>query len=99
MTAYNKGYRLELRLVKHLREQGMRAHRTPGSKTPVDVWAGADGHSFCFQVQIARYFPPAKLEALKDEAKEFGAIPYIAWRDGKKLVIEELRNEKKSSQP
>lgn len=90
MTNYSKGANFERRLVKHLRSQGMRAHRTAGSHTPIDVIAGADGKCYAFQCQLDKYFEPAKIEALKEEAKQFGAVPYLAWRDGGKLVIKEL---------
>jgi Holliday junction resolvase len=90
MSNYSIGANFERRLIKYLREQGFRAHRTAGSHTPIDVIAGIAGRCYAFQVQIDRYFPPAKIEALKDEAKEFGAIPFIAWREGKELEMEEL---------
>jgi Holliday junction resolvase len=88
MTQYSKGANFERRLIKYLREQGFRAHRTAGSHTPIDVIAGIDGKVYAFQCQIDKYFPPAKIEALKDEAREFGAFPCLAWREGKEIKME-----------
>ena len=90
MTAYSKGANFERRLVNHLRVQGMRAHRTAGSHTPIDVIAGIDGKIYAVQCQIDKQFPPAKIEALRDEAREFGAITYLAWREGKQLRMEQI---------
>ena len=86
MSNYSRGANFERRLVKHLRSQGMRAHRTAGSHTPIDVIAGANGIVYAFQCQLDEYFPPAKIEALKEEAKEFGAIPQLVWRDAKNKI-------------
>lgn len=88
MTNYSKGANFERRLIKHLRAQGCRAHRTAGSHTPIDVMAGIDGRSWGFQCQLEKYFPPAKIEALKDEAQQYGATPVLCWREGKKVEFE-----------
>lgn len=87
---YRAGANFERRLIKQLRSQGMRAHRTAGSHTPIDVMAGAGGKVYAFQCQTDKYFEPAKIEALRDEAKEFGAESWLAWREGKKLMLERL---------
>jgi len=87
---YQAGANFERRLIKYLQAEGMRAHRTAGSHTPIDVMAGANGKSYAFQCQLDKYFPPAKIEALKDEAKEFGAIPNLVWREDRKIVIKEV---------
>jgi len=91
MTSYSKGANFERRLIKYLRAEGHRAHRTAGSHTPIDVMAGIDGHCYGFQCQIDKYFPPVKVEALVDEARQYGAIPMLVWRTEKNSIhFEEL---------
>ena len=89
MTNYSRGANFERRLCKHLIGQGFRAHRTAGSHTPIDVIAGIDGKCYAFQCQLDKYFAPVKVEALIDEAKAYGAIPMLAWRDKGKIVLSE----------
>ena len=92
MTNYDKGANFERRVMKHLRSQGFRVHRTAGSHTPIDVMAGIDGKCYGIQCQIEKYFIPAKVEALMDEAQEYGAVPMLCWRDAKnKICLKEIQ--------
>ena len=94
MSQYSKGANFERRVIKHLRSEGFRAHRTAGSHTPIDVMAGIDGRSYGIQCQLDDYFLPAKIEALKDEAKEYGAVPMLCWRDEHNhICLKEVQDE------
>ena len=82
MTNYSRGAHLERRVVKHFLSAGARwAQRTPGSKSPVDVVALFDKTVVLCQCQISEYFPPGKIEALKEITRYcLYSVAWLAWR-------------------
>ena len=96
-SRYLQGSNFERRVIKSLRKQGMRAHRTAGSHTPIDIMAGSDGRSWGIQSQLDKYFPPLKVEALVDECKAYGAVAMLCWRgdrhDKYKIHFKEVKDE------
>lgn len=87
MTKYERGSHFERRIVKHFLKEGARwARRTPGSKSPVDVVALFDKTVVLCQCQLNEYFPPAKIEALKEITRKcLYSEAWLVWREGNKL--------------
>lgn len=84
-SPYRRGAVFENEVVRHLRELGYFAIRSPNSKSPVDVIAIKHG-SFLIQCKRDGVFPPAEWNALYDMASNVGATPILASRAPRKPV-------------
>ena len=91
-THYQKGARFERAVKKHLEELGYNnVWRTPGSKSAADLIANYLGQfTLLIQCQTEKPFAKAKLERLKKKAQECKWIPAIAYKEDKKIKVEEV---------
>lgn len=89
-THYQKGARFERATKKHLESLGWVVWRTPGSKSPCDLIANFYGQTTIVQCQVAKPFAKIKIKKLKDLALQCGWIPAIAYKEDKKIKVEEV---------
>lgn len=88
MNQYRKGYMFERKLLKLLEKEGGDCIRSAGSHGAVDVIAFYDKKpAHCFQCQLDAYFPPAKIEALKDFCRRHGLNGWLAWNEKGKVKM------------
>ena len=87
MTQYTRGANFERRVIRKLVKDGWDCARTAGSHGAADIWAARAGEFMFIQCQIDNYFEPAKTEALIDLAHRNNSQAWLAWREGKKLVM------------
>lgn len=87
---YQAGANFERRVVKELEAQGWDCFRSAGSHGYADVIALKAGEIRLIQCQLDNYFPPAKREVLIDGARRNGVQGFLAWREGRKLIMEQV---------
>jgi len=96
MRSYQRGYTLELKAVKELREAGYIAVRTAGSRGPFDIIAL--GPSGVRLIQVKRVSRQSFVTLLKEAKKELEQVPSLYgvsrevwfWEAGKGWVVKEL---------
>lgn len=93
MNKYRKGYNFERRIVKHLIAEGYDCARTAGSHGAADIWAARAGEFIFIQAQTDPYFPPAKIEALREMAQRHNAQARLAYTDKGKLIFKDLEDD------
>ena len=82
----------ERKLLKKLLDEGADyVIRSAGSHGAVDVLAYYGNYAHAFQCQLDKYFPPAKIEAIREFGRVTGATVYLAWSDKGKVIIEEAK--------
>ena len=89
-TPYQKGYHFEKRVIAHWSEQGWHCFRSAGSKGCADIIACKAGEVAAIQCQVDKYFAPSKRQALLEFCRENGFEAWLAWRESKKLQMEEI---------
>ena len=88
MTNYQRGYRFEVRVRKHLEAQGWRVFRSAGSRGPADLLALRLGEVMLIQCKANNgYLTPAERQKLVALANELGVIPVIVGKRGRKLEL------------
>ena len=87
-TAYERGYRFEDRVRKHLEGQGWYVIRSGGSKKAADLIAGRGGEIMLIQCKTDGIISTNERQQLKAVAAEFGGTPMLAYRQGCKLIME-----------
>jgi len=99
---YRKGARFERRVKRYLEERGYFVVRSAGSKGKFDLIAvrkEIDGNVEVVGIQcrVSKRLKKGEREALLD-ALEYGIKPAIAYRVGRRLVIEYLKGDDGKSQ-
>jgi Holliday junction resolvase len=92
MTSYSKGRRFEYRVKKHLVETGWVVFRSSGSHGVADLVALRAGEVWLVQCRVNGYMAPVERIGFVEVARELGVVPVIAYREGRTLVIEEVRD-------
>ena len=90
MSGYSKGANFERRVRKHLEKQGWVVFRSAGSHSPADLIALRTGEVMLIQCQLSKPFPRDKGLALELLRLELNCQICFAWREGRKLKLEEL---------
>ena len=92
MKRYRRGADFERRVKKHFEGEGFLVVRSAGSHSPIDLIAMREGVFMLIQVTIDRKQKSiAELDELKAIAKENKCQALFIYRQGTKIVIEELR--------
>ena len=94
MSHYSKGRQFEYRCIKELRGQGWTCFRQAGSHTPADIIAMKAGEIRLVQCQTDPYFAPAKKQALIELARENNCQAWLAYRENRKVVWEQIKKNK-----
>ena len=92
MTNNNKvrGTFFEIRVFKYYKRQGFFAVRSSGSFGPADVVAIKKGDIRLIQCKLNGHIASYELKALKAACKRAGAEGYLAYPEGRKLIIKKL---------
>lgn len=95
MTAYERGRRFEYRVQEDYRKRGWVTIRSGGSHGPCDLIAAKGGEIRVLQCKADGdgYLTPAERAGLRAVAAEFGGIPIVAYRHGRKIAITELEEK------
>ncbi len=96
MTAYGRGYYFERRVEADMREHGWVTIRSAGSHGPCDIIAAKGGEIRVIQCKYDQvgYLTPAARAGLRAVAKEFEAIPVVAFVKKRKIIYAELKEER-----
>jgi len=86
-TAYQRGRRLEYRVMERLRQSGYFCVRAAGSHSPVDIVAAKDGVVYFLQVQRSRYIPKQKLTEFKQAVQTAGVKGYFVVTDSRGRLV------------
>ena len=91
MTNYRRGADFERRVMRHLEKCGYIVVRSAGSHHIADLVALRRGTSpMLIQCKTNGNLGPDEWNALIDAAWEAGAVPVMAWREGRKLRFTKL---------
>lgn len=91
MNEYRRGANFERRVMRHLEKEGWFCFRSAGSHKPADVIAFRCGEVMLIQCQLDSYFAPAKKQALYSLAEDNKFQAWLAFREGKKLMMIQAR--------
>jgi len=91
MTNYSRGRQFEYRVKRYLLEHGWLVFRSAGSRSVADLIALRAGEVWLIQCKANGYLTPVQQAGLAAVAKELGALPVIAYRRGRRLVLEEIK--------
>jgi len=86
-TPYQRGRRLEYRVIERLRRDGFFCLRSAGSHSPVDIVAVRDGQVIFIQVQRNRYIPKGKLEEFRQTCHKVKVKGYFVVTDEKGRLV------------
>ena len=90
-TKYEKGRAFEYACKRHLEELGYNVWRTPGSKSAADLIANYLGQfTMLVQCQTSKPFSKIKVDKLRALALKCRWIPAIAYKEDKKIKVEEV---------
>ena len=64
--------------MRHLEERGFKCMRSSGSHTPLDLLAGDGVRVYAIQVKYGKTRQKVDLDELREWAKMFKAVPYVA---------------------
>lgn len=79
VTQYQRGADFERRVQKDMASHGYLAHRTPGSKTPVDVYSFKHGDEWVFiQCKTGGSLGPEEWNKFLDFCELWDATPIMA---------------------
>ena len=92
MTSYIKGRNFEYRVKNHVTRRGWVVFRSSGSHGIADLVALRAGEVWLVQCRLNGYMAPLERIGFVEAARELGVVPVIAYREGTKLVIEEVRD-------
>lgn len=90
MSNYSRGANFERRVRKHLEEQGWVVFRSAGSHSPADLIALKTGEVMLVQCQLDKGFSLAKRNQLAFLGLELNVQTYLAWREGKVIMMERI---------
>lgn len=90
MTLYRRGHRFELRVRRHLESLGWVVFRSAGSRSPADLIALRAGEVSLIQCKVGGSITKAEREHLAVLAKELCCRAQLAYREGKKLKLDEV---------
>lgn len=76
------GRRFEIRCLRHLRDNGYWAIRSPASRTAIDLVAIKPGQTLFIQCKVGGRLDPGPWNELIDLARQYGAVPVLADRTG-----------------
>ncbi len=88
---YARGRAFEYRVWHHLEGLGWTVFRTAGSHSPADLLALKCGEVALVQCKAGNgYMPPLERQTILGLAGELGVMAILAYKDGRKLVLEKL---------
>jgi len=91
-NTYQRGRYFEYRTRDLLRGRGYYVWRSPASKGPADLIAIKKGEILLIQCKVGRSkLKKQERDGLIELAESIGAKAYLAYRAGRKLVLEEVR--------
>ena len=90
---YDAGRRFEYRVKKHLETEGWWCLRSAGSHSPADIIAIRSGEILLVQAKTDGKIGDGELAQLKALEEWTGGKAMLASRDGRKLKIEEVKDE------
>jgi len=90
---YVKGYQFERRVRSYFENKGFFVIRSAGSKGIFDIIAINKKHVVGVQCKVDGRITKAQANSIAQIGKEFGILPILAYRDGKKLLFRDLTSE------
>jgi len=93
MSAYSKGANFERRVRGYLQEIGFVVFRSAGSHTPADLIALKAGEVLLVQCKLDGKISPTERYALSVLGDELQCRVMLAWREGRELKLEEVKDE------
>jgi len=90
MTSYNKGRRFEYATRHFLEKKGWVVFRSAGSKGVADLVALRAGEIWLVQCKLNGWMSPAERLAFSEVARELGVVPMIAFKEKRKLILQEV---------
>ena len=95
MTAYDRGVYFERRVEADRRKAGWVTIRSAGSHGPCDIICARGGQIEVIQCKYAAipYLKPTERAGLREVAREFGAIPVVAYSVKHTIVYAKLQEE------
>ena len=93
MSAYSKGANFERRVRDYLQEIGFLVWRSAGSRTPIDIIALKAGEVLLVQCKLDGRLGEKDRYCLNLLADELQCRVMLAWREGKELRLEEVKND------
>ena len=95
--SYKRGYAFENSLKKKLEAKGFYVIRSAGSKGVFDLIAIRNGKVYGIQCKIGDYIHERELIQITDTAKRFGIYPVVAFKDGRKIKLFIVKENKSVS--
>ena len=95
--SYKRGYAFENSLKKKLEAKGYYVVRSAGSKGVFDLIAIKEGKVYGIQCKIGYSIHEKELIRIVDTAKRFGIYPVVAFKDGRKIKLFIVKENKSVS--
>jgi len=95
--SYRRGYAFENSLKKKLEAKGFYVIRSAGSKGVFDLIAVRNGKVYGIQCKTGDYIHERELLQIADTAKRFGIYPVVAFKDGRKIKLFIVKENKSVS--